>query len=78
MFLQTSLSSHVTDTAMFFLAGIKQFLSDVSWSDLDYHIIDRSPGMMTIYMLFSEACDVLMCEVQWPSDPYHPLWINSG
>ena len=33
---------------MCFLAAIKQFLSDVSWGDLDYQIIDTLPGMMTI------------------------------
>ena len=33
---------------MFFLAAIKQFLSDVSWDDLDNQIIDTLPGMMTI------------------------------
>ena len=64
MFLQTFLSSQVTVTGLFvFLAMIKQFLSDVCWGDLGYQLIDTPPGM-TIFLCFSEACDVLMCEVQ--------------
>ena len=30
-----------------FLAVIKQFLSDVSWGDLGYQIIDTTPGVKT-------------------------------
>ena len=29
---------------LFFLAMIKQFLTDVCWGDLDYLIIDTPPG----------------------------------
>ena len=32
----------------FVLAAIQQFLSDVSWGDMDNQIIDTLPGMMTI------------------------------
>ena len=49
---------------------IKQFLSDVCWGDLDFQHIDTPLSMTTnsIYkMLFSEACDIQMCGVQWPS-----------
>ena len=42
-FLKTSLSSHVKVTQLVcfcLLAVIKQFLSDVSWGDLDSQIIE--------------------------------------
>ena len=49
IFPQTSLSSHVTVSTMFFLAVYQAVnLSDVSWGDLDYQIADTPPGMMTI------------------------------
>ena len=78
IFLQTSLSSHVTVSSTFFLAVIKQFLTDVSWRDLDHQIVDTPLHCTCRYddNLISEACDVLMCEVQWPSDQYHTLWIT--
>ena len=46
-----------------FLAVIKQFLSDVSWGDLDHQIVDTPSGMMT---MMTVACDALMCKVQLP------------
>ena len=45
-FLEISCNSYWT--GMLFSAVIKQFLSDVSWGDLDYQIIDTPPGMLTI------------------------------
>ena len=48
MFLQTSLSSHMTVSGVFFLAMTKQFLLDLCLGDLDYLIMDAPPGMMTI------------------------------
>ena len=35
----------------FFVAMIKQFLSDVCWGDLDYLIIDTPPGMTVMIMI---------------------------
>ena len=73
-FLYTSLSSHVKVTQVVcfcFLAVIKQLLSDLSWGDLDSQITDTPPGMV-----ISEACDILMCRVQWPSGHHHTLWSN--
>ena len=32
-------------------AMIKQFLTDVVWSDVDYLIIDTPPGMRNIFLL---------------------------
>ena len=42
----------VPDFCGFFLVIIKQFLSDVCWSDLDYLIFDTPPGVMTIFVYY--------------------------